>query len=604
MEVKCAKVLDDGRRIVVDLKRKRAARCAAYFTGTTRTMVSRRSTLSSSSNKLGKWRTSNGHKTKCGSLFRKSILKNYSNFMKSGLPQRLMFYQNGDWKNFPEDFLGLVREDFRVKKAVIEVELQGYHSLLDFLHMIQIDVKTGLQQPIAWIDEAGSCFFPESFDDCCHSELGKERELIYLELNRAREIKLQLEIEITGADISKLEDSEESNTHVKRPRIEEKLVSKQYELDRKNDNCDRNSDSKMKEVVEENWQLLDSPKRNPGFETVHENLDNDTAQHMFLSGMGLSVCATDILEIHRGSGNLLQARLELFQKQVEITQKYRGDANVQYAWLGCSKEAVSTIMKHGLGLNGLPKTKPSFGIGVHLTPKNWAHISASYCDVDENGVQHMVLCRVIMGNVELIHPGSAQFHPSSENFDSGVDDLQNPMHYIIWNMNNNTHIYPEYVISFRVPSSAEGHMVKSGSKAESRVTNSSCCQGKLQMDSSPFNSVGPCYGLPGSEKRSQGNTQPIGLSAPKAPKSPWMPFSMLFAAISNKVSPKDMKLINVHYDQFRRKKICRDDFVKKLRWIVGDTLLRSTILSLQLSPKHGYELESMKQEEESSNIPI
>lgn len=82
--------------------------------------------------------------------------------------------------------------------------------------------------------------------------------------------------------------------------------------------------------------------------------------------------------------------------------------------------------------------------------------SASYCDVDENGVRHMLFCRVIMGNMELIHRGSKQFHPGSKEYDSGVDDLQDPKNYIIWNMNMNTHLYPEFVVSFKVSSNTEG----------------------------------------------------------------------------------------------------------------------------------------------------
>jgi len=39
--------------------------------------------------------------------------------------------------------------------------------------------------------------------------------------------------------------------------------------------------------------------------------------------------------------------------------------------------------------------------------------------------------------------------------------------------------------------------------------------------------------------------------APKTPSSPWMPFSMLFAAISTKVSAQDMDLVNVHYEEFK-----------------------------------------------------
>lgn len=109
------------------------------------------------------------------------------------------------------------------------------------------------------------------------------------------------------------------------------------------------------------------------------------------------------------------------------------------------------------------------GEGLHLSPlfifaisvlswkySSFACISASYCDVDENGVQHMVLCRVILGNTELLLPGSQQWHPSEEIYDNGVDDLKNPSHYIIWNMNLNTHIYPVYVISFRVPPGVKG----------------------------------------------------------------------------------------------------------------------------------------------------
>ena len=82
--------------------------------------------------------------------------------------------------------------------------------------------------------------------------------------------------------------------------------------------------------------------------------------------------------------------------------------------------------------------------------------SANYCDVDENGVQYMILCRVIMGKMERLCPGSRQCLPSSVDVDNGVDDLQHPKYYIIWNMNINTHIYPEFVVSFKVSSNAKG----------------------------------------------------------------------------------------------------------------------------------------------------
>ena len=61
-----------------------------------------------------------------------------------------------------------------------------------------------------------------------------------------------------------------------------------------------------------------------------------------------------------------------------------------------------------------------------------------------------------MGKMEVVHRGSRQCHPSCKDYDSGVDDLQNPRFYIVWNMNMNTHIYPEFVVSFKISSKTEG----------------------------------------------------------------------------------------------------------------------------------------------------
>ena len=72
-----------------------------------------------------------------------------------------MFYENGEWLDFPKDVVDLVKKDLEVKKAAVEIESNGYHLLFDFLHLHKVDLKTGLQQPIALIDEAGCYFFPE-----------------------------------------------------------------------------------------------------------------------------------------------------------------------------------------------------------------------------------------------------------------------------------------------------------------------------------------------------------------------------------------------------------------------------------------------------------
>ncbi|GMH09434.1 hypothetical protein Nepgr_011275 [Nepenthes gracilis] len=69
-----------------------------------------------------------------------------------------------------------------------------------------------------------------------------------------------------------------------------------------------------------------------------------------------------------------------------------------------------------------------------------------------------------------------------------------------------------------------------------------------------------------------------------------MPFPTLFSAISREVPPCDMKQVHMHYEQFRAKRLSRGDFVKKLRQIVGDTLLRSTLTELQCKVLFSYQI--------------
>lgn len=76
-------------------------------------------------------------------------------------------------------------------------------------------------------------------------------------------------------------------------------------------------------------------------------------------------------------------------------------------------------------------------------------------DVDGEG--HVVLCRAVMGNMEEVAAGSLRYHPSSsEEFDSAADDLASPNWYIVWSTHMNTHIIPEYIVSFRFSEQSQG----------------------------------------------------------------------------------------------------------------------------------------------------
>lgn len=366
MEDKFENVLDTSKKHVVGLKRKRIVQCAKSWS-------------SMHKNKLIKLRKTDGCRMNCGSNFGKTLLKYYSNFMRTALPQRIMFYSNGEWTDLPEDLVGLVKKDFQVKKSYVEVELNNNQFMIDFLHMKRVDLKTGIEKPIAWIDEAGKCFFPEIFSgdteshNCCGHECGQQ--LLFREPHSSHDIKLQLEIDVNDVGHTKLKEcSGESNPPINHVVIDKKPSSNQYEVEVE-DSCNKTSDAKIDNAVGKNQQL--EGKLVTRIESVHGHLNFDTVRNMFISNMSPFI-RTSILEVYQGSSSSMQARLELFQKQVEITSKYRADANVRYAWLASSKEALSSIMMYGLGRCGTSQVRSTYGNGVYLTAANFPYIRLAF----------------------------------------------------------------------------------------------------------------------------------------------------------------------------------------------------------------------------------
>nr|GMD98339.1 inactive poly [ADP-ribose] polymerase RCD1-like [Ipomoea batatas] len=574
METKFGRVLDNSRQIVVNLKRKLETQTETYNNGTIHSLLQTSCPDNSTTENFSKRRKLDGVKSKssCGGFhLRKSPVQHYLNFRRSGPPIRLMYYKKGKWTDFPQNILAVVKQNLQMEKSLIEVCFNGNICVLDFVSMVLVDLKMGFQQSIAWIDEAGNCFFPEIFSDCdevdeCY-DTDYVNDCVGVDLNTqgSNHINLQIDIEINGSNIPETEESSgESNAIVELVKVDLKPQAGGFDMEN-GDYYNGFSTAKGNESSAEN---VHGEGRTLMPYSALGNLDSDSVRKIFLKCIKPSVHA-NIIDVYRESSTFMEARLELFQKQAEIIKKLRGFANVQFAWLPSTKSALSSIMNYGLFSCDPTKMNFQYGFGVHLFPINHTEISANFCDVDENGVRHMILCRVIMGNMEPVYLGSKQFHPSNEAFDNGVDDPQNPKHYIIWSMNMNTHVYPEYVVSFKLSSEVEGAVVQSESLND--VSGVSTVQGSSYQ---AYNNHQVLLQKP------QGNV-------PRIPKSPWMSFPVLFAAISEKVAPEKMKIVNSSYELFKSKKISRDELVKKLRLSVGDTLLRSTIMSLQskITPK-------------------
>lgn len=257
----------------------------------------------------------------------------------------------------------------------------------------------------------------------------------------------------------------------------------------------------------------------------------------FLSGLGCFGSSTQITEIHKEtcSSFTKQAKLQsflIFTKAVE--KKCGGNANVKYAWFGASKDDINNIFSHGFSC---PSNNGAYSQAICLSPDDNSLDCLQTAVPDRNGIRHLLLCRVILGKSEIVHPGSGQCHPSSEEYDTGVDNLPSPRKYIVWSTHMNSYIFPEFMVSFRVTSHA---------------------------------------------KEPQRNAVPV-----QNPKSPWITFPTLISALSKFLPPQTVKLITKYHSDHKERKITRRDLIQQVRKLAGDELLTAIIKSCKNKQSKG-----------------
>ncbi|TXG56294.1 hypothetical protein EZV62_017607 [Acer yangbiense] len=193
------------------------------------------------------------------------------------------------------------------------------------------------------------------------------------------------------------------------------------------------------------------------FKTDEASNDYNAVKNSFLFGMGLLADQTRIVCIHKNLSSSLtgKARLnsfKIFQEAMARKCSGSGDANVRCAWYGAAKDEVREILRHGFSrLDKAAGNGETYGHGVHLSNSKFSMDSVLSSEMDENGLRHVLLCRVILGKMETVPSGSNQFHPSVKDYDSGVDNLAAPRRYIVWGCSMNSHILLSHVVSFRFP---------------------------------------------------------------------------------------------------------------------------------------------------------
>uniref|UniRef100_A0A1S2YRQ5 Probable inactive poly [ADP-ribose] polymerase SRO5 isoform X2 n=1 Tax=Cicer arietinum TaxID=3827 RepID=A0A1S2YRQ5_CICAR len=261
-----------------------------------------------------------------------------------------------------------------------------------------------------------------------------------------------------------------------------------------------------------------------------ESVDTNTnlIRSRFVCSLSTQGLKAEAVSIRRNACStvMAQARVQSFQIFARAVAKLRGgNPNVKHAWYGASsKEEIVDIIQHGFG--------HAHSHGLRLSPSDSPLQSVKSSAVGKDGLRHLLLCRVILGKMEVVPEGSDQCRPSSEEYDSGIDSFSSPKEYMIWSNRINTHVLPEYVLSFKLASS-KGH-VKVGVEGQ-----------------------------------------------PVRPSSPWMPFPALFSVLSKILPPSDIGFIAKFHKEYREKKILRHELIQKVRLIAGDKLLVSVIKSFR-----------------------
>ncbi|XP_057972908.1 probable inactive poly [ADP-ribose] polymerase SRO3 isoform X2 [Malania oleifera] len=435
------------------------------------------------------------------------VIQNHLNFKRSAAPSRCMFYQDGSWVDLPGEVVERLRFGFLEGKPAVDVPIEGSMHLFDFLRMLQIDLETGSERSIAWIDVNGKCFFPKVF-------VGGERNAV------PEDLKLEITISVDGnlgkrkRELLESEEEKEEGTGESSSNNQEHVSKKQQIVAR---------DSGTHKWA--NVTLLREGEK------VHS-----TVKQLFLSGISRIEPEATITAIHQWTrmDPLGRARTENFQKHMNIIKAARGTCNTTLAWHGTSAEAVASILTHGFGLPSKSCGSGIYGVGVYLSPVGLPYVSALLSDADDNGEKHVVLCRVVLGNVEKVDVGSKQTYPSNVNFDTGVDDVNNPKWYVVWSANMNSYILPLCVVSYKSFNQMAGRF-----------------RGLRSMD--------------------------------------WVPiaWNMLtikfFSKLKNSLPLQEVTELETLCRIYEGGELPKDHFVKQLRSIVGDEVLSSTIREIRAS---------------------
>merc|ERR1711871_1795130 len=140
-------------------------------------------------------------------------------------------------------------------------------------------------------------------------------------------------------------------------------------------------------------------------------------------------------------------------KRQTILQREKGvagESRLERKWLfhGTSEDTVPKIIQQGFNRAFCGKNATAYGKGVYFARDAAYSASTTYSRPDSSGIQHMFLCRVVVG--EFTQGNSSMLAPPARVgnvlFDTTVDNMSNPNMYITY---HDAQAYPEYLVKFK-----------------------------------------------------------------------------------------------------------------------------------------------------------
>ena len=126
------------------------------------------------------------------------------------------------------------------------------------------------------------------------------------------------------------------------------------------------------------------------------------------------------------------------------------EARFERRWLfhGTDEGTVDKIIQQGFNRSFCGKNKTTYGKGVYFASDASYSSKRRYSIPNALGVQHMFLCRVIVGAYckGVKNALTPAVRHGSLLFDTTVDNMANPSIYVTY---NDAQAYPEYLVRFK-----------------------------------------------------------------------------------------------------------------------------------------------------------